>query len=304
MNSHALDVLEYRDALDRVARFAASDLGAGAVRSLEPSTDPAWITAELRPLREMMGLLTGDEGWAMPAIPDLREPLRRLRVEGTVWDGTTLRDAGTLVLSSRSVRRNLRPYAERLPALWAESQPLAELPRVAEEIEKTVDEDGRVRDDASPELYRLRREIAGRAQRGSWSGSPPSRPRSRRTTRSPTPRSPSARGATSSPCGARGARRSAGSCTASRGPAPPSSSSRPSPIELMNRLRELEADEAREVHRILRELTARAAPHQRGAGGVARGAGAARHAVRARPLRGSQWSAPCPRCSPPAPGSW
>src|SRR5690606_36166393 len=108
MNPHSLEVLEYRDALDRVARYAASELGAGAVRSLSASTDDAWSSGEMLPLGEMMRLLTGDEGWGMPAIPDLREALRRLKVEGTVWDAHVLRDAGTLMVSSRTAKRNLR----------------------------------------------------------------------------------------------------------------------------------------------------------------------------------------------------
>ncbi len=260
MNAHALDVLEYRGALDRVARFAASDLGAGAVRSLAPSTDPVWIEAELRPLSEMMVLLTGDEGWAMPAIPDLRESLRRLRVEGTVWDGAGLRHAGTLVLSSRSVRRNLRPHAERLPSLWAECQPLAELPRVAEEIEKAVDEDGRVRDEASPELYRMRRQLQGARNRiverlSAFAGSLPANyqvPDTSVTIRE---------GRYVVAVRREGRSEVGGIVHGESGSGATLFIEPPVAIELMNRLRELEADEAREVHRLLRELTTRLRPH-------------------------------------------
>src|SRR5690606_26286369 len=114
---------------------------------------------------EMMTLLAADEGWAMPAIPDLREPLRRLRVEGAVWDGAALREAAILMTSSRTAPRNLRPHAERLPELAAESTALSDFPRLPEEIDRAIDEDGRVRDEASPELYRLRRQIHGARNR-------------------------------------------------------------------------------------------------------------------------------------------
>jgi dsDNA-specific endonuclease/ATPase MutS2 len=43
MNPHTLQVLEFADALDAVARLAASALGAAAVRSLRPATDASRI---------------------------------------------------------------------------------------------------------------------------------------------------------------------------------------------------------------------------------------------------------------------
>jgi DNA mismatch repair protein MutS2 len=82
MNPHALNVLEYRDALDIVARYASSALGGDAVRALEPSADLGWIEPELARVDQMRGFLRGDSGWYIPAIPDVRDPLRKLRVEG------------------------------------------------------------------------------------------------------------------------------------------------------------------------------------------------------------------------------
>ncbi|HEU0299036.1 MAG TPA: hypothetical protein VFR37_06260, partial [Longimicrobium sp.] len=47
MNPHALNVLEYREALDLVARYASSALGAEAVRALAPGADLGFIEPEL-----------------------------------------------------------------------------------------------------------------------------------------------------------------------------------------------------------------------------------------------------------------
>jgi DNA mismatch repair protein MutS2 len=260
MDSHALDVLEFRDALDRVARFAASDLGAEAVRSLSPSTDPLWIAGELRPVGEMMALLTGDEGWGMPAVPDLREPLRRLRVEGTVWDGPVLRQAATLMVSSRTARRNLRPYAERYPSLRELSEPLPEFPKLPEEIDRAVDDDGRVRDEASPELYRLRRQMHGARNRivarlTDFAGSLPA------NYQVPDASVSVREGRYVVPVRREGRSEVGGIVHGESGSGATLFIEPPVAIELMNRLRELEADEAREVQRILRELSGRLRPH-------------------------------------------
>lgn len=261
MNSHALTVLEYADALDRVARFASSEPGAAAVRSSHPSTDPEWVAGELRTVAEMMALLASDERWAFPAIPDLREPLKRLRVEGSVWDAPRLRDAAVLLDASRSVRRTLVGQAARRPLLAAEAEGLAEVPRLQAEIEAAVDEEGRVRDDATPELQRLRREISGArgrivARLEKFAASLPAHlqvPDASITIRE---------GRYVIPVRREGRGEVGGIVHDESGSGATLFIEPPAAIEMMNRLRELEAAEARELHRILRDLTDRLRPHR------------------------------------------
>jgi DNA mismatch repair protein MutS2 len=159
MNPHALNVLEYRDALDIVARYASSALGGDAVRALEPSADLGWIEPELARVDQMRGFLRGDSGWYIPAIPDVRDPLRKLRVEGSVLDGTQLRDVATLLASSRVTRRAIQGQAASFPLLAMLAGALVEGEKEETEIGRTVDDHGTVRDEASPLLYRTRREI-------------------------------------------------------------------------------------------------------------------------------------------------
>src|SRR4051794_41838943 len=82
MNPHALAVLEYREALDLVARHASSELGGDAVRALHPSADLGWIAPELERVDQMRAFLGGDTGWSMAPVPDVREAVRRLRGGG------------------------------------------------------------------------------------------------------------------------------------------------------------------------------------------------------------------------------
>lgn len=261
MNSHALNVLEYADALERVARFASSELGAEAVRSLYPSTDAVWVTGELETVAEMGALLLADERWVFPSIPDLREALARLRVEGSVWDAPRLRGAATLLDASRTTRRALVGQAVRRPRLAAEADGLAELPRLQAEIEGAVDEDGRVRDDATPELQRLRRETSGARARivarlEKFAASLP--PHFQVADASVTVRE----GRFVVPVRREGRGEVGGIVHGESGSGATLFIEPPAAVEMMNRLRELEAAEAREVHRILRDLTDRLRPHR------------------------------------------
>jgi DNA mismatch repair protein MutS2 len=261
MNPHALNVLEYREALDLVARFASSGLGADAVRALSPSADPGFIEPELARVEEMRAFLRGDSGWSVPAIPDVREGLRKLRVEGSVLDGPQLRDVGVLLASSRTTRRAVAQNAGALPYLSLISGGLVEREKDEAEIGRTLDDAGLVRDEASPALYRLRREIKGARNRlverlASYMASLPAHYQvsdasvTVREGRYVIPVRREGRGEV----GGIVHDESATGATLFVEP--------PAAVEMMNRLRTLEAEEAREVTRILRELTTRLRPLQ------------------------------------------
>ncbi|WP_420128490.1 endonuclease MutS2 [Longimicrobium sp.] len=261
MNPHALNVLEYREALDLVARFASSGLGADAVRALSPSADLGFIEPELARVEEMRSFLRGDSGWSVPAIPDIREGVRKLRVEGSVLDGPQLRDVGVLLASSRTTRRAVAQNAGSLPYLALISGGLVEREKDEAEIGRTLDDAGLVRDEASPALYRLRREIKGARNRlverlASYMASLPSHYQvsdasvTVREGRYVIPVRREGRGEV----GGIVHDESATGATLFVEP--------PAAVEMMNRLRTLEAEEAREVTRILRELTTRLRPLQ------------------------------------------
>jgi DNA mismatch repair protein MutS2 len=165
MNTHALHVLEFEVALEHVACFAASESGRRAVRGLAPLVEVSTIRAELNLVREGIALLGRDEGWVMPDFPDLTEPLQRLRIPGYDWEPDTLRSGHDLLTASRNTRRATTADAADLPGIAGLGKGLADLPAVIAELDRTIDEDGTVRDKASPELARLRREIAGARSR-------------------------------------------------------------------------------------------------------------------------------------------
>lgn len=261
MNPHALNVLEYREALDLVARFASSALGAGAVRALSPSADAGWIVPELARVDEMRGFLRGDSGWQVPAIPDAREALRKMRVEGSVLDGTQLRDVGVLLTGSRTTRRSVLQNASSLPYLSLIAGGLVEREKDEAEIGRTVDEAGLVRDEASPALYRVRREIKGARGRlverlASYMASLP--PHHQVADASVTVRE----GRYVIPVRREGRGDVGGIVHDESATGATLFIEPPAAVEMMNRLRELEAAEAREVIRILREMTVKLRPLQ------------------------------------------
>ena len=259
MSSHAIEVLEFRGALDVVGRHASSAVGAAAVRALEP-LEPAAAAAEIELVAEGIRLLGREGGWPMPPVPDLYGPIGRIRLEGYVWDGPTLRDGARLVASARSARRTLLAQEAEAPGLAAIAHPLCELPRLQEAIERAIDEDGEVRDDASPELRRLRREI--QTARGRIVGRLTEYAAKLPAHIQVQDASVSVRdGRYVIPVRREGRSEVGGIVHGESQTGATLFIEPPVAIEMMNRLRELEAAELREVQRILRELSASVREH-------------------------------------------
>ena len=164
MNAHALSVLQFARVLEVVAGYASSSLGAARVRALEPMASLEHAEGELARVAAMRALVGSDEGWTAAPIPDVDRSLARLRIEGTRLDGRELRDAGTLLRSGRLTSDALRSPRQPVVALsvLASLRERLHLNRGHEEaIERAIDDDGSVRDDASPTLRKVRRELRG-----------------------------------------------------------------------------------------------------------------------------------------------
>lgn len=261
MNPHALSVLEFDQALALVARPAASALGAAAVRALEPSANRRWIETELRRVAEGAAYLGRNSTWAMQPFPDVRGTLGRLAVEGSVFEADALRDLRLLLGASRAAREAILESDDDAPLLAAVAGGMAALPREAERIDRAITEGGEVRDDASPELARLRREIRSVRSRivdklTAYAATLPSQYQV-------SDASVSVRdGRYVVPVRREGRNEVGGIVHGESGSGATLFVEPPLAIEMMNRLREREAGEVREVLRILRELTVMLRPHQ------------------------------------------
>lgn len=162
MNRHALAVLEFPRVLEEVAARAKSELGAERVRQLSPVTDRTWIEREHARVAAVRALRGSDPPWAPEPVPDLRAGLDRLRIAGLAWSAQELHSAKLLLRSSRRTRETLtdekRPAAAR--AVLAAFLDRLTTDRALEgAIERAIADDATVKDEASPALRRLRREL-------------------------------------------------------------------------------------------------------------------------------------------------
>lgn len=151
---HAFEVLGLPEVLARVAASASSDAGRDAVLALRPATHPDFIERELERVRQTARLAGAAR--SLSEIPDARAALRRLRASGGVLSPSELHSTGILLRSGRELTRDLSAADSPLPLLAPLRDRLLVDHALEERILRTVDRTGEVLDSASSELSRLR----------------------------------------------------------------------------------------------------------------------------------------------------
>jgi len=154
----ALDTLEFGRALEAVAGLAAGTLGAERVRCRRPTADLDWIRGELEAVEEVAVLYRRKTPLLVEPAPDATTALARLRVEGSVLDGTELARVRALLRACRLNSAELRRVAEEAPLAAALAVPVPDK-ALDRRLEAALDDDGQLLDGASPELAVARREV-------------------------------------------------------------------------------------------------------------------------------------------------
>ena len=161
MTEHALSVLDFQRALKLVAGYATSEAGGEAVLGLRPRTDRSWLELELVRVAEAGAFSESLTPWAPPAIPECAEALARLGVDGSVLEAFELYRVGVLLASSEDLAQPLSAHRADFPQLGLLSDRLHRDTKLLSRVEKTVDVAGDVLDGASAELKRIRGKLRG-----------------------------------------------------------------------------------------------------------------------------------------------
>lgn len=156
MNPHALDVLEFRKVLERVAGRALSPLGRDRVLALVPGVQREAIQAELGRVEELARFLDRDTEWVHPEVPDARDGLERLALAGSLLEPLQLHAIGRLLTGSRELNQGLARARGDLPSLSHLRERLFADLELERGIQRVVDHEGAILDSASKELGRIR----------------------------------------------------------------------------------------------------------------------------------------------------
>ncbi len=155
--------LEWDHLLALVAGYASSPVGRNAILDLRPSTDEEWIKRQHQLTGEVRLALEEQVSIPVGGLFDPTDLAAKAQIPGAALEAAELQAVARLANDVASWQAFLREppirLVGKLPGLSALSSTLtSSLRPLAEAIERTIQPDGSLADNASPELKRIRRE--------------------------------------------------------------------------------------------------------------------------------------------------
>ena len=147
---------------DATLQYALSDLARERLSELAPSSLRDVVLERLARTREAMQLIRIGEALPLEEATDVRSPLKRSRAEGSVLDPQTISRIGSFIVMSRRVRQFFGQREEHYVTWSAFTSGIIPLKPLEESIFKAVSDLGAIRDNASPELQSIRRNLNAR----------------------------------------------------------------------------------------------------------------------------------------------
>lgn len=157
MKQESFKVLEYSKILSRLSAKAGTILGKELAKGLLPTSDAEEVKDRLRQTAEAV-LVSATAYPPLGGIKDLRESLKKTGM-GAVLAADELWDILETMYAMRSLKSFFKELEADAPMLKAQARNIEILGQLERNLEHIVDEHGNLRDDASVELRRIRREI-------------------------------------------------------------------------------------------------------------------------------------------------
>jgi DNA mismatch repair protein MutS2 len=164
------EVLEFESLRALLGRYVGSPLGRRELEKVQPDTDRERLAAALAEAGEAVGYLRlasrpqpASRGAAIRIdfnnLPDVEAAVHKLRIEGASLDPKEIYDVFSLLDRAADAKSLLSAAAERFPLLARRALAIGDFRLLLRDLDGKILPDGTVSDHASVALARLRRDI-------------------------------------------------------------------------------------------------------------------------------------------------
>ncbi|HVS20542.1 MAG TPA: hypothetical protein VHD88_01775, partial [Pyrinomonadaceae bacterium] len=161
MNDQAFATLEFDALRALVRRGAQTEMGRSRADSLAPIDDLSELHRALRAVAEGIDLQQRGARLSFDGVTDPTDSIARLKIEGTALEPLAILDLARLCHAAMAARASILAEREACPTLFEIVAALPiELNKLTNVIAKTILPDGELDDRATPELVRIRLDIA------------------------------------------------------------------------------------------------------------------------------------------------
>jgi DNA mismatch repair protein MutS2 len=166
MNPQAFDTLEFDALRTLVRRGAQTEMGRERIGALTPYGDLRPLQRALLAVGENFELRQRGSRLSFDGIADPTDSIARLKIQGTALDPLALLDLARLCERAMEARAAILPEREEAPTLFEiVAEVPGELKKLAALLHRKILPGGELDDRASPELARIRRELANARSR-------------------------------------------------------------------------------------------------------------------------------------------
>ncbi len=164
MNQKTLDLLEFPRIRADLASHCGFSISKELALALEPTADAVLVVRRLALTSEAVRVLNVSPNLTTGGARDVRPAVERAR-RGGILDPQELLAIQSTIGAARVVRNAVTRLSETAPGLADLAQQIVDLPGVEAEIGRCLSEAGDVLDSASPELQRIRSDVRAAHQR-------------------------------------------------------------------------------------------------------------------------------------------
>jgi DNA mismatch repair protein MutS2 len=150
---------------NRLAGKVKSPIGRERLDGMQPARTMDWLKTELTRVEELQAAFQYDDAVPLSNFYDLRDVLRRAAPEEAFVDPEDLKAVRLTLVSLRRLKTYFAQRDHDYPTLAAAAERITPLPDLEEHVASILEEDASIRDDASPELQRLRQQIQAKERK-------------------------------------------------------------------------------------------------------------------------------------------
>lgn len=154
-----LDKLEFQKILQFISQYSVTEKGKASINRLKPLPNLSLVILEGEYVTQGREILISQNAPPFEYIPDLDTAISQSRIDGAVLDSKKILEIYRLAVVSRNIFQFLKKHSDIAPDLYKLSESLFVDKVFEHHITKIINENGEVKDNASPKLAEIKKEI-------------------------------------------------------------------------------------------------------------------------------------------------
>src|SRR5690606_32045115 len=161
IHTKTLQDLEFHTVLQAVSELCSTDLGREKSLQIAPFQNHEELLEALSQTSEYLASFENDNTFPNHNFIDLREQVKFLAIEDSYLDAEVFKELAELSKTANTLLLFLKKFQEYYPKLYRKSETLELTKEITQKIESKIDKYSEVKDEASPDLHLIRKELKG-----------------------------------------------------------------------------------------------------------------------------------------------